>query len=409
MRTAFGQFTKEAVSKKEYNKKVSRKISHMDDAHPEWEHDQVVAASINDVKDDIKDKGGSLPKNAQDREYLQREWTKDFVRQFKDAGYRVKPHRTSRRRIEKKSSLSLLEKNSEEFLEKLSAYRWNEWELFAEDLVKVAKELIAGGEAFKEGVTEKDVDAQQLKMGIKEELEHTPDEDIAKEIALDHLAEMPDYYTRLEKMEKKASYDELDQAINFYLGTRHYLEKTSSYKGASGIEKRAILNFLRRAVKVPRQAVRTFKDKYNLLTKGIPGATQTRGPVGIGGRMRIAKDSIPSLKEVHQDIRRTRPDLYEKGWLKRKTGDLRTWLRGRRAGKAMDPRAKSWTGDAAHPTPMDVATAPQEIYQRPDLFGMGGKGWLPLGLGAGALGLGLSTGGGARTPPPPPPRQYYFG
>jgi len=43
----------------------------------------------------------------------------------------------------------------------------------------------------------------QLKKGIKVELEHTTDESIAREIALDHLAEKPDYYDRLEKVESE--------------------------------------------------------------------------------------------------------------------------------------------------------------------------------------------------------------
>jgi hypothetical protein len=33
------------------------------------------------------------------------------------------------------------------------------------------------------------------------------DPEIAKEIAMDHLAEFPDYYTRLDKMEKEAEKD----------------------------------------------------------------------------------------------------------------------------------------------------------------------------------------------------------
>lgn len=52
--------------------------------------------------------------------------------------------------------------------------------------------------------TEKDADPKQLKMGIKVEHEHIDDDDVAKKIALDHLAEIPDYYDRLEKMEKEA-------------------------------------------------------------------------------------------------------------------------------------------------------------------------------------------------------------
>jgi hypothetical protein len=41
-------------------------------------------------------------------------------------------------------------------------------------------------------------------MGIKVEMEHTTDPLIAKRISLDHLSEIPDYYTRLAKMEKEA-------------------------------------------------------------------------------------------------------------------------------------------------------------------------------------------------------------
>ena len=42
---------------------------------------------------------------------------------------------------------------------------------------------------------------QQLEQGVKVEREHTDDEEESREIALDHLWELPDYYTRLHKME----------------------------------------------------------------------------------------------------------------------------------------------------------------------------------------------------------------
>ena len=45
---------------------------------------------------------------------------------------------------------------------------------------------------------------KQLEMGLKVEKEHTKDESTAREIAMDHLSEFPDYYTRLDKMENKA-------------------------------------------------------------------------------------------------------------------------------------------------------------------------------------------------------------
>ena len=44
----------------------------------------------------------------------------------------------------------------------------------------------------------------QLEMGIPIEHEHTRDRDLATDIALQHLDEIPDYYTRLKKMEASA-------------------------------------------------------------------------------------------------------------------------------------------------------------------------------------------------------------
>jgi hypothetical protein len=71
----------------------------------------------------------------------------------------------------------------------------------SEEDVDFVEEFIKKGKAKEKGITEKDVDPEQLKMGIKVEYEHTSSEFIAKRIALDHLAECDDYYTRLNKME----------------------------------------------------------------------------------------------------------------------------------------------------------------------------------------------------------------
>ena len=42
----------------------------------------------------------------------------------------------------------------------------------------------------------------QLDKGIKVEVEHTKEKEAAKKIAMDHLFEDPDYYTKLSKLEK---------------------------------------------------------------------------------------------------------------------------------------------------------------------------------------------------------------
>lgn len=57
--------------------------------------------------------------------------------------------------------------------------------------------------AKKHGVSVDNIKAQ-IEKGKKIELEHVDSEDLAAEIAMDHLVEFPDYYDQLEKMEKDA-------------------------------------------------------------------------------------------------------------------------------------------------------------------------------------------------------------
>jgi len=64
--------------------------------------------------------------------------------------------------------------------------------------------MLGRGRAKEKKFTEKDADNKELAMGIKVEMEHTRNKAIAKRVAIDHLAEFPDYYTRLIKMEKEA-------------------------------------------------------------------------------------------------------------------------------------------------------------------------------------------------------------
>ena len=61
----------------------------------------------------------------------------------------------------------------------------------------------ADGRANKEGFKESDADPKELAMGIEVEYEHTTDKGVSKRIALDHLSELSDYYTRLAKMESE--------------------------------------------------------------------------------------------------------------------------------------------------------------------------------------------------------------
>jgi len=70
------------------------------------------------------------------------------------------------------------------------------------DVKKAIPQKIEGGLADKKNPTK--YDRKQLEMGIEIEMEHANDPDKAKEIAMDHLEEMPDYYTHLKGMEDRA-------------------------------------------------------------------------------------------------------------------------------------------------------------------------------------------------------------
>jgi hypothetical protein len=50
----------------------------------------------------------------------------------------------------------------------------------------------------------KDFDPKQLKMGIGVEMEHTKDWKVAREIAMDHLREKPNYYSMLKQVHKES-------------------------------------------------------------------------------------------------------------------------------------------------------------------------------------------------------------
>lgn len=58
------------------------------------------------------------------------------------------------------------------------------------------EDALSGGKA--DSAEASDFDSAELKKGTKHEMEHTDDEAIAKEIAMDHLSEDPHYYSDLE-------------------------------------------------------------------------------------------------------------------------------------------------------------------------------------------------------------------
>ena len=75
---------------------------------------------------------------------------------------------------------------------------------------------------------------KQLDMGEPIEHEHTKDHKLAKEIALQHLDEIPDYYTRLKKMESDAKKHHKKFKDISEEGLRDWFGKSKSKDGKSG-------------------------------------------------------------------------------------------------------------------------------------------------------------------------------
>ena len=69
------------------------------------------------------------------------------------------------------------------------------------------EDFTEAGFAIEKGFTVDDANPKELAVGRKLEMEHTSNPNFAERIALDHLAEIPDYYTRLIAMEKEAGVD----------------------------------------------------------------------------------------------------------------------------------------------------------------------------------------------------------
>ena len=73
--------------------------------------------------------------------------------------------------------------------------------IFLESLYKNVKNGLSQGMRLEDIAKKHDVDLasikKELNKGIEVEKEHTSSEEEARKIAMDHLAETPDYYSRL--------------------------------------------------------------------------------------------------------------------------------------------------------------------------------------------------------------------
>ena len=129
-----------------------------------------------------------------------------------------------------------------------------------------------------------DVDQEELKKGIAVEKEHTNDPVKAEEIALDHLAEDPEYYTKLDKAGLEESHDANEQ----------WLDTFKSYIGDIDIKLSPTELLDKYDGMSPKDAAgKYFKEFHSAPHSGEPGLT--------GHMEKIAKSLQRGLKEAKDE------------------------------------------------------------------------------------------------------------
>lgn len=146
--------------------------------------------------------------NTNDREYFPPtnlpDWLKDFAnKELKRGG---NPFDEIKNIFKQKNDLDAVEAKVDELRQRIGL-----------DKIATKDDKVKGG--LGDGQSDKNYDSEQLNKGIKIELEHTNDPQIAKEIAKDHLQESKDfkngkggkYYDKLEDLEDNVK-EELTKA-----------------------------------------------------------------------------------------------------------------------------------------------------------------------------------------------------
>lgn len=185
------------------------------------------------------------------------------------------------------------------------------------------------------GVSVKDV-KKQIAKGKKIESEHTDDEEKQTEIASDHVTEFPDYYDRIEKMEKEAE--------------KFWSKKEKTNESKSLIKKLLRENILETSIKQqiiqqikdlglnPNEVDVTIGDKPvfvgqgptteidSEITEGLGSKTGKfliSCAIGIGGLVSCKKEERFMYKFIYQDSRTvtTNPNLRGSSYFAYPKGD----------------------------------------------------------------------------------------
>jgi len=171
-----------------------------------------------------------------------------------------------------------------------------------------ADDKLPGGLA--DGKPDSDFDKKQIEKGVEIEKEHTPDKDIRKEIAKDHLVEHDKYYNFLDKMETEMKKDKKSKAeiINTLVSLANALEEEKDFVGANIIDK----HIKRVAKEVKEEA--TLPKMFEKLPK-------VKIFIDNLCKAREGHIDFPAVLKMLQDERKEKVDVYDddlRGYIKKR-------------------------------------------------------------------------------------------
>ena len=156
------------------------------------------------------------------------------------------------------------------------------------DAVKILKNKGILTEA-KTKLTADQVNNDELRMGIRVEMEHTDDPEKAKKIALDHLAENPFYYTQLKLsgVDTKALPSKEYKAIAKKKDETEMVDKANQMKTPKGVEKvKASANKAKKETNKPVKGV----SSMSLVSKTVRGVK----------KMDATGEKLKTIKEAEE-------------------------------------------------------------------------------------------------------------
>jgi hypothetical protein len=186
--------------------------------------------------------------------------------------------------------------------------------------VKVESEEIEGGKAQKMSVNDlakkHSVSVEEIKkeleVGLKIELEHTKSKEIAKEIAMDHIAEFPDYYTN-KKYGVKASEKGLEKVHENKMSITDDVKRIlDTIKTAKPIHRTSLDNMVNNLINKYKN-VKKDEEKFRQLIQNLKNKISDKFDIGETTMAGSAGAYVGPISTKIQEVTSTQNTDYTTG------------------------------------------------------------------------------------------------